>query len=80
MVGASMVKDAEVDLLFVNIKYQGKGYGKKILEFAVNKGLEQNGVEVNLTALANNETALELYKNTGFKVIQAQDCRRLIIK
>jgi ribosomal protein S18 acetylase RimI-like enzyme len=80
ILGASMVKDAEVELLFVNIKYQGKGYGKKILQFAVNKGLEQNGVEVNLTALANNETALELYKNTGFKVVQAQDCRRLIIK
>lgn len=78
MVGASMVKDAEVDLLFVNIKYQGKGYGKKILEFAVNKGLEQNSSMVNLTALASNEKALKLYTNVGFKVVQAQDCRQLM--
>jgi len=79
MVGASMVKNAEVDLLFVNIKYQGKGYGRKIFEFTVNRGLEQNASGVNLNALASNESALKLYKSTGFKVVQAQDCRMLII-
>ncbi|MBW9158979.1 GNAT family N-acetyltransferase [Clostridium sp. FP2] len=80
MVGGSMVKNAEIDLLFVNIKHQGKGYGKKIIEFTVNRGLEQNAGGVNLNALASNEKALKLYKNTGFKVVQAQDCRMLIIK
>ncbi|MDF2672629.1 MAG: hypothetical protein K0R09_894 [Clostridiales bacterium] len=80
IVGASMVKNAEIDLLFVNIKYQGKGYGKKILEFTINRGLEQNAAVVNLNALASNEKALKLYKNLGFKVVQAQDARRLIIK
>lgn len=80
IVGASMVKNAEIDLLFVNIKYQGKGYGKKILEFTVNRGLEQNATGVNLNALASNEKALELYKKIGFKVVQAQDARKLIIK
>jgi len=80
IVGASMVKNAEIDLLFVNTKYQGKGYGKKILEFTINRGLEQNATGVNLNALASNEKALKLYKNIGFKVVQAQDVRRLIIK
>jgi ribosomal protein S18 acetylase RimI-like enzyme len=80
VVGASLVKDGEVDLLFVNVKYQGKGYGKKILEFTVNRGLEQEPSGVNLNALASNENALRLYKNAGFKVVQAQDARRLIIK
>jgi ribosomal protein S18 acetylase RimI-like enzyme len=79
MIGASMVKNAEIDLLFVNIKYQGKGYGRKILEFTVNRGLEQNAAAVNLNALANNDKALKLYNNTGFQVVQAQDCRKLII-
>jgi ribosomal protein S18 acetylase RimI-like enzyme len=80
MIGASMVKNAEVDLLFVNVKYQGKGYGRKILEFTVNRGLEQDPSGVNLNALASNESALRLYKNAGFEVIQAQDCRRLVTK
>lgn len=80
MVGASMVKNAEIDLLFVNIKFQGKGYGKKILEFTMNRGLEQNATAVNLNALAKNEKALKLYKNVGFRIVQAQDARRLITK
>ena len=80
IVGASMVKNAEIDLLFVNVKHQGKGYGKKILEFTINRGLEQNAKGVNLNALASNEKALKLYKNVGFNVVQAQDSRRLIIK
>lgn len=78
IIGASMVKNAEVDLLFVNVKYQGKGYGRRILEFTINRGLEQNPNGVSLNALAGNEEALRLYKNVGFKVIQAQDCRRLL--
>ena len=80
MVGASMVKNAEIELLFVNVKYQGKGYGKKILEFTVNRGLEQNSSGVNLNALANNENALKLYTRTGFRMVQAQDYRMLITK
>jgi len=80
IVGASLVKDGEIDLLFVNVKYQGKGYGKKILEFTINRGLEQEPSGVNLNALASNESALRLYKNAGFKVVQAQDVRRLTIK
>lgn len=79
MIGASMVKDAEIDLLFVNVKYQKQSYGKKILEFTVNRGLEQEGTAVNLNALASNEKALKLYKNTGFKVVQAQDIRRFAL-
>jgi|GEM_PF-1159832 len=79
MVGASMVKNAEIDLLFVNIKHQGKGYGQKILEFTVNRGLEQNSETVHLNALAGNTQALKLYNNLGFKVIQAQDVRRQIL-
>ena len=80
IVGASMVKDAEIKLLFTSIKYQGKGYGRKILEYTVNRGLEQSSTCVNLNVLANNEKALKLYRNAGFNLVQAQDCRRLIIK
>jgi GNAT superfamily N-acetyltransferase len=78
MVGASLVKDAEIDLFFVNVKYQGRGYGKKILEYTINKGLEQNST-VCLNALANNEKALKIYQNAGFKMVQAQDCRKILL-
>jgi ribosomal protein S18 acetylase RimI-like enzyme len=78
MIGASMVKNSEIELLFTNVKYQRKGYGKKILEYSVNKGLEQNSDRVSLNVLAGNEKALKLYMDTGFKLIQGQDCRKLI--
>lgn len=79
IVGSSVVKNAEVELLYTNVKYQGKGYGKKILEYTVNRGLEQNAGGVNLNALASNEKALRLYGNAGFKLVQAQDCRRMVL-
>lgn len=80
ILGATMIKNAEVDLLFTNVKHQGKGYGRKILEFAVNRGLEQDSEVVNLNVLASNEKALKLYRNVGFRLVQAQDCRRRILK
>lgn len=80
LVGAARVRNAEIELLFTNVKYQRKGYGKKILQFAINRGLEQNSEGVNLNALASNEKALGLYKSTGFNIVQAQDCRKLLIK
>jgi len=79
IVGASLVKEGEIDLLFVNVRYQGKGYGRRILEFSVNRGLEQKPSGVSLNALANNDSALRLYRNAGFNVVQAQDSRRLIL-
>ena len=79
MIGASMVKDAEIELLFTNIRHQRKGYGKKILEYTVNRGLGQNSAVVSLNVLAGNEKALSLYTDTGFKFVQAQDCRRLVV-
>jgi ribosomal protein S18 acetylase RimI-like enzyme len=79
MVGASMVKNAEIDLLFVNIKHQRKGYGKKILRYAVNRGLEQDARGVNLNALASNDKALKLYIDAGFRIVQAQDYRKILI-
>jgi ribosomal protein S18 acetylase RimI-like enzyme len=80
MIGASMVKGAEIELLFTNIKYQKKGCGKKILQYTVNRGLEQDSTVVSLNVLASNEKALNLYKDTGFEFVQAQDCRRLAVK
>lgn len=80
LVGTSRVRNAEIELLFVNTKYQHGGYGKKILQFSVNRGLEQNSESVNLNALASNEKALGLYKGMGFNIVQTQDCRKLIIK
>ncbi|WDV47333.1 GNAT family N-acetyltransferase [Clostridiaceae bacterium M8S5] len=77
IVGVSMVKNAEIELFFVSLEYQGKGYGRKILEYTVNRGLEQNEDGVYLNALQSNEKAQNIYRRLGFRVIQSQDARRL---
>ena len=80
LAGASMVKDAEIELLFTTVKFQGQGLGRKILEFSINEGLDQNSTGVRLNVLAENEKALRLYTDTGFEFIQAQDSRRLFLR
>lgn len=80
LAGASMVKDAEIELLFTTVKFQGRELGRKILEFSVNKGLDQNPSGVRLNVLAENEKALGLYTDTGFVFVQVQDARRLFLR
>lgn len=80
LAGASMVKDAEIEILFTTVKFQGQGLGRKILEFSINEGLDQNSTGVRLNVLAENEKALRLYTDTGFEFIQAQDSRRLFLR
>ncbi|MFH5835795.1 GNAT family N-acetyltransferase [Proteiniclasticum sp. C24MP] len=80
LAGASMVKEAEIELLFTNVKFQGRGLGRQILKFSVNRGLEQNPSGVSLNVLAENEKALKLYTDTGFEFIQAQDSRKLLLR
>lgn len=72
MIGASMVKHGEIELLFVSLEHQGNGYGRSIMEFSINRALEQNPKEVTLNAVAKNESALRLYIGVGFKVAQIQ--------
>jgi ribosomal protein S18 acetylase RimI-like enzyme len=79
IVGAAIINNADINMLFVNVKYQGQGYGRKILEFAVNRGLEQNSNGVDIEVLANNEKALGLYTSTGFEIVQGYNNRRIHI-
>lgn len=75
MVGASQVKDAEVDLLYTVITEQGKGYGHEILKDVIRRGQSQGDGKVYLNAIAQNERAIRLYLSQGFKKLQVQDCR-----
>lgn len=76
MIGASMVKHGEIELLFVSLLHQGNGYGRRIMEFSINRALEQNPQGVTLNVVAKNESALRLYTSLGFKVAQIQDKSR----
>jgi GNAT superfamily N-acetyltransferase len=79
MIGASMVKHGEIELLFVSLEHQGNGYGRSIMEFSINRALEQNPMEVTLNAVAKNESALKLYTSMGFTASQIQEKSRVYL-
>ena len=59
------LKKDEIDDLIVNRKFQGQGYGKQILLWA----LEHMKTERVILHVADwNKKAIELYKKTGFEI------------
>lgn len=49
-------------------KYRGKGYGKKLLETAIQYLNEKEVEEICLTVIEKNNIAYEMYKKRGFRV------------
>lgn len=69
IVGSVEIVENVIDHLFVNEKYQNKGYGKKLLFFAINR-LQQSGIKQIILYVADlNKEAIQLYLNNGFKCI-----------
>ncbi len=67
IIGSVALKNDEIDDLIVNKKYQGKGYGKNLLLWA----LENIHAErVVLHVASWNEKAINLYKKTGFEITE----------
>ena len=62
------LSDEMVEMLFVDPKQQGKGFGSALIDFAYNeKGMKR--VDVN----EDNENALNFYLKKGFKIIGRDD-------
>ena len=65
IIGSVALKNDEIDDLIVNRKFQGKGYGRQILLWA----LEHMNTERVILHVADwNKKAIELYKKTGFEI------------
>ena len=47
---------------------QGKGYGKALLNYAINFAKEHEYKEITLDVMATNEKAIEFYKKMGFDI------------
>ena len=78
-VGSSIIKQEEIDDLFVVPEFQGKGYGRKIMEATLNLALDRNLDKITLGVVAWNKVAYNLYKSLGFKKYRSFEHRRLIL-
>lgn len=59
-------KRALIEGVRIDESYRGKGLGKKLIEWAIQKSCEQGCHMVQLTTDKNRPEALEFYKNLGF--------------
>ena len=55
----------EITWLYVDPKFFGNGYGRRLLDFVIDKALKP----IKVTVLNNNLRAISLYKSNGFKII-----------
>ncbi|WP_409229064.1 GNAT family N-acetyltransferase [Gudongella sp. SC589] len=79
-VGSAMIKGNEIDEVFVVPSQKGRGYGRKILNDCVNRVLEKGNGEVFLKVVDWNKTAMDLYKQSGFREYVKMRYLRKIIK
>jgi ribosomal protein S18 acetylase RimI-like enzyme len=75
LIGSVAIYGNEIDDLIVNKKYQGQGYGKKLLFFAISY-MQKNKLEpIKLCVLKWNENAVNLYEKHGFKCVKIEKFR-----
>ena len=68
IIGSVACCGTEIDDLFVNVKYRGRGYGRRLLAWAVNHMREYTDEPLTLRAAQWNEKALSLYAKAGFEI------------
>jgi len=66
LIGSVALKEDEIDDLLVARKYQGKGYGKQLLLWAIEHSSAKHPV---LHVAGWNERAVQLYKSVGFEIV-----------
>lgn len=75
LIGSVAIVDGEIDDLIVNPKYQGKGYGKKLLLYAINKMQILKVEKITLHVAKWNKKAMRIYENNGFKCVKTMKIR-----
>lgn len=71
-VGAVTIAGAEIDDFYIVDAYQGKGYGRKIIEFSVNLARQMSKQPVFLTVVDWNVKAKKLYQSVGFNMVETK--------
>lgn len=59
---------AEIIDIIIDSKYRLKGYGKKLLDYVIDKIKETGCLNVTLEVACNNLPAIKLYESLGFVV------------
>lgn len=75
IIGSVACYGNEIDDLIVNVDYQGNGYGRKLLIWAMSKIRENNDLPISLHVAKWNDKAVSLYESVGFEVTRMEKIR-----
>ncbi|EJQ41872.1 hypothetical protein IEE_04362 [Bacillus cereus BAG5X1-1] len=67
LVAAITLGEGTIENLMVARSHQGNGYGRKALQFGMNKLLEDGYEDIRICYIEGNESAERLYNSVGFK-------------
>ena len=67
LIGSVTLKGSEIDDLLVDPKYQGRGYGRKLLLWALEN---ISSDDITLHVADWNQRAIALYKSVGFEITE----------
>ncbi|MFB4166853.1 GNAT family N-acetyltransferase [Virgibacillus sp. JSM 102003] len=80
IVSSVTIGEGEIENLMVAPSYQGKGYGRKSLQFGMNKMLGEGCEEIYICFVEGNEGAERLYTSLGFKPLHNTQVYRKFLK
>ena len=66
IIGAVRLHDNEIDDFFINQKYQGQGYGRRLFNFLISYYQKRNAEKIFLGVADWNVRGIKLYKSCGF--------------
>lgn len=67
-------KEGEIYSFAILEEYRGKGYGKKLLNTAIEHFVKKGIKKVSLNVRVSNNIAISLYKSLGFSINMTLDC------
>ena len=68
LIGSVSISGTDIDDLLVNPAFQGRGFGRRLLIWAINRIRETTDAPIRLTAAEWNHRAVQLYTQIGFAV------------
>lgn len=75
IIGSVACYGNEIDDLIVNKKYRCKGYGRRLLLWAIQHIREKNTEPITLHVAEWNQNAIALYKKSGFEISNTERIR-----
>ncbi|MEP1385637.1 MAG: ribosomal protein S18-alanine N-acetyltransferase [Paraglaciecola sp.] len=69
-IGMSVLDEVTLMDIVIDKTFQGKGYGKKLLEHFINECINKKVMQLWLEVRESNEVAIHLYEQQGFVLIE----------